>query len=128
MGYWLPLLLIVHAVPAAFWMGVTGVLANLGTAGSELPLKGPQTGSSLLAVIFGGTLWIMLGYDLSNTGGIVLGTGALCAIAALVLQQLVAWPALRRGQAGGSRFALAQRISAVLLVVTMITMVTFRYI
>ncbi|MBA3678231.1 MAG: hypothetical protein H0W74_12660 [Sphingosinicella sp.] len=128
MTWLVPLLLVLHVVPAVFWAGSTAVLARPGTIALPLPLRAPQTGSAAGAIIFGMILWGMLHRGDAGTPEYVLGAGALCALTAFALQQLVAWPALRRDPEGGAaRFASAQRISSILLIVALSAMVTFRY-
>lgn len=128
MTWLVPLLLILHVVPAVFWAGSTAILARPGTVGSPFLLKAPQTGTAIGAILFGLILWTLLHQGEPGTGEYVLGAGALCALAAFAIQQIIAWPALRRDPTGGqSRFGGAQRVSSILLILALSAMVTFRY-
>ncbi len=126
------LVLSIHVVTAVFWGGVTFVLARTGAANGERLFR-PQLGSATLAVIAGVVLWGLL-----HRGGFgpmerVLAGGALAAVIAAGVQGAMGGPAVRRLRADPSdsaargRLALAQRIAAGLLVITLICMVTARY-
>jgi hypothetical protein len=124
-----PVVLVLHVVPAVFWVGTTGVLARIGAEGPAPSLRGPQTGASVVSVLFGAVLWFLLHPGAPGKAEYVLGAGALCALAALAVQQAMAWPALGSGKPDAAqRFAMAQRLSSALLVLALIAMVTFRYV
>jgi hypothetical protein len=125
MSFLLPVLLVLHVLPAAFWFGATGVLSNLGIKGATLPLRGPQLGSSTAAIVFGAALWWLLHRGSWGPSEQVLAAGALAAILAAMIQQFVAWPAAKTAPA---RFAAAQRASAVLVILALVAMVIFRFV
>ena len=126
--------LIFHAVPGVFWAGTTFVLARNGGQGAE-QLAYPQLGAAAVSMIAGLALWGFLHGGNFGTFEQVLSVGVVCAIAAAGVQSARGLPAVRRlGAAAGSeaaglraQIAGAQRIAAVLLVVTIIAMVTARY-
>jgi len=124
MSFLLPALLVLHVLPAAFWFGTTGVLANLGVQGASLPLRKPQLGSSIAAIGFGAGLWWLLHRGNFGPSEQLLAAGALAAIVAATIQQFVAWPAAATAPA---RFAIAQRTSAVLVILALVAMVIFRF-
>jgi hypothetical protein len=129
MSLLIPLLIVAHVVPAVFWVGSTAVLARMGPAGTSLQLRGPQTGASAVAIVFGLILWFLMHSGEPGKAEYVLGAGGLCALLAFAVQQGVAWRSLRAGRSNGAgRFAAAQRLSAVLLVLALISMVIFRYV
>ncbi len=134
----MPILVIIalslHVLPAVFWVGSTFMLARGGGLGAE-PLFRPQMGAATLTVLTGGFLWRQL-----HSGGFggpekVLALGALCAVVAAGVQGALVGStagALRHGsiQPGpaAGRMALAHRIAAPLLAVTLVCMVIARYV
>lgn len=129
----LVLVTVAHVLAGVFWVGTTAVLARTGAASMET-LARPQIGSAVLAVLLGGALWGLNHHQGGNAGDEILSAGALCALAALLLQilslgkvrALVAAPdadkpALRRG------LALRQRIAVGLLALTIAAMVSWRF-
>ena len=120
-----PFLLVLHVLPATLWLGVTAVASNLGARGASLPLRKPQLASSIAAILFGAALWWTLAPEGLGPREQSLGIGALAAVIAAILQQAVAWPAAARSRA---TFAVAQRVSGVLLVLALIQMVIFRFV
>ena len=119
----IPTLIVLHVLPAAFWFGVTGVLARLGPEGAALPLKGPQFGSAAVAIVFGAVLW-GAAHIAFGVQGQVLATGAICALGGLLLQH-VAWRAAGRSP---RTFAGAQRGSALLVALALIAMLVFPFV
>jgi hypothetical protein len=113
-----------------FWAGSTFVQARLGAAGADLSMRMPQMGAGRVAVVAG-----LILFGLNHRGPpsgmeYVLGLGGLLAIAAMGVQEAVAWRDLRRtpeDPAAKARFALGQRIAGPLLVLALICMVTWRY-
>ena len=123
-----------HVLAAVFWAGTTFGLARTGGASAER-LFAPQMGAATIAVLSGGYLW-----KLAHSGGVfglaeqVLAAGALCAIIAAGVQGALAGAALRRIRNGAAdaaaaqaRVATAYRISAGLLVITLLTMTSARF-
>ena len=115
----LPILIVLHVAPAVFWAGSTFVLARLGAGGASLGLRNPQMGAGRLAVVAGIILMAI-----GHRGNGVLIAGAVGALAAMGVQEAMAWRALPNDPA---RYALGQRISAGLLLFAVICMVTWRY-
>lgn len=120
---------VLHVLPGMFWAGSTAVMARSGAAGIE-GLAFPQIGSAVTAIVMGTVLW-----GISHHGGDpVLTAGALCALAA-VLIQAVSLPRVRRlmravemeKQPLRSDLAFRQRIAALLLAITVACMVVWRY-
>jgi hypothetical protein len=138
MTIWLIILLILHAVPGVFWAGTTFALARAPLAWPEMGMARAQAGAAGITILAGLGLWAMNHGGLPATGEWVLSIGALCAIAAAGVQHAIAWPARRKlAQLGDQQASEAtrlrrravkgQRIASLLLVVTVITMVTWRY-
>jgi hypothetical protein len=127
----LVILLIVHALSALFWAGITLTLARMGAAGAGLlQFARPQAGAAAVTILAGIGLWGVAHRGPPSSGEWVLSIGALCAVAAAGLQHGMAWRAARRAPAdpgAGAAFARGQRLAAVLLSLAMIAMVTFRY-
>jgi hypothetical protein len=116
MPYLLMLLLALHALSAIFWAGSTFVMARSGGRGAE-ELFRPQMGAATVVVLTGAILWSMTyGSNFSPSAG-VLALGVLTALAAAGVQG-----ALR---ANPER---AHRIAAPLLAITIVCMVTARYV
>ena len=129
----LMILIVLHVVPAVFWAGSTFVMAGEPMMG-DLSLRGAQAGTAGLAILMG-IILMAIHYDIApGAQEWDLGIGALCAVAAAGVQHGVAWPARRRlAQGSGDeaanrqRAAMGQRIAALLLVVTVIAMVIWRF-
>lgn len=128
------IVLCLHLLAAIFWAGTTFTLARTGGAGAERLFR-PQMGAATLAIVAGAYLWSQshpLGLGASE---IVLGVGALCAIAAAGVQGAIGGRAIRALQAkrvseadARPRIVEAQRIASALLVVTIVAMVVARYV
>jgi hypothetical protein len=133
MMWLLVLVTVAHVLAGVFWAGSSAVLARTGAAGIEL-LARPQLGAAVLAILMGGVLWSLNHRGAEGTGEHILGAGALCALAAAVLQaaSLPKVRALATAQ-GADRdalrrsLALRQRIAIGLLAVTIAAMVSWRY-
>lgn len=123
-----------HALSAVFWAGSTFVLARDPKLGAEALFR-PQMGAAIVAVLTGAYLWHLL-----HEGGFgpvegVLAFGALCAVAAAGVQGALVGGASRRlrqgalaGVEAAGRMALGERIAAILLAITLICMVSARYV
>jgi hypothetical protein len=123
-----------HALAAVFWAGSTFVLARDPQLGA-IELFRPQMGAAVVVVLTGGYLWHLL-----HEGGFgpveqVLMIGALCALVAAGVQGAMIGGARRRLAAGKiaeaeaiGRIALGERLAAALLAVTLICMVSARYV
>ena len=127
-------LLAFHVVPGVFWAGTTFVLARTGGQGAE-QLAYPQIGAATVSMLAGLALWGILHGGAFGRFQQVLAVGVLCAIAAAGVQSARGLPAIRQLIAGGgdaaslrAQFAGAQRIAAPLLVITIIAMVSARYV
>jgi hypothetical protein len=128
-------LLAFHVVPGVFWAGTTFVLARNGGQGAE-QLAYPQMGAAAVSMLAGLALWGILHGGAFGRFQQILAIGVLCAVAAAGVQSAKGLPAIRRLLAGEDRDAAslraqivqAQRIAAPLLVVTIIAMVSARYV
>lgn len=110
------ILIALHALSGTFWVGSTFTLARAGGAGSEALFR-PQMGAAVVAVLTGLGLWHLLHTPGFGTTEKVLAIGALAAIAAAGVQG-----ALKK------KPAVAQRVAAVLLAITVVCMVVSRYV
>lgn len=126
------ILIVLHVVPGVFWAGSTYAMARDPMMGDR-SLGMAQAGTAGLAILVGIILWGM-NHNFAGAQAWDLGIGALCAIVAIGVQHGMAWPARRRLAAGTGdeaenrrRAMLGQRIAALLLVVTVAAMVTWRY-
>lgn len=122
-----------HVLAAMFWAGTSFTLARIGGVGGEQLFR-PQMGAAAIAVLAGGYLWHVTHAGAFDTAERVLAFGALCAILAAGVQAAIGGRAirdLRNGTADRARarqrIALAQRIAAGLLAVTVVCMVSARY-
>lgn len=127
-------LLAIHVVPGVFWAGSTFVLARQEGKGAE-QLAYPQIGAATVSMIAGLALWGILHGGAFGRFQQILAVGVVCAIAAAGIQSARGLPAVRkllagRGDAASLRaqIAAAQRVAAMLLVVTVIAMVSARYV
>ena len=123
-----------HALAAVFWAGSTFVLVRDPKLGADQLFR-PQMGAALIAVLTGAYLWHLL-----HEGGFgpvegVLAFGSLCAIAAAGVQGVLVGGSTRRLRKGelseadaAGRIALGSRLAAALLAVTLICMVSARYV
>lgn len=130
----LMVLIALHVLAGVFWAGSTFALARLGGTLSERLAK-PQLGAATLAVLTGLALWGLLHRHGFGHGEFVLGLGALTAIIAAGVQSGIGLPAVRRLASTSDeqarplrkRIAIAQRIAALCLFVTVVCMAVFRY-
>jgi len=128
-------LLAFHVVPGVFWAGTTFVLARTGGQGAE-QLAYPQIGAATVSMLAGLALWGILHGGAFGRFQQILAIGVICAIAAAGVQSARGLPAVRRLlAASGSeaeslrgQVAQTQRIAAGLLVITVIAMVSARYV
>jgi len=121
-----------HLLAGIFWAGTTFTLARTGGARAE-GLFRPQMGAAVVAVLAGGYLWGQL--HPTGTSGMVLGLGALCAVAAAGVQGAIGGKAIRGLRTGAlseadarPRIVTAQRIASALLVVTIVSMGVANYV
>jgi len=123
-----------HVLASVFWAGSTFTLARLSGLGGER-LVIPQTGAAVVAILTGGYLW----HNLHDAGfgsfEQVLAIGAVAALIALLLQAAMGFRTLaarRREKLDDTsvqqRIAMAQRLAAGLLAITVICMVIARYV
>lgn len=131
----LPLVLAVHALAAVFWSGSAFVVARLGPETGGLTLRRAQMGSAVVVLAAG--VWLWAGWHAGPPAAPekVLAFGAVCAVAAAGVQGAVglrnarrlaqldggAAPALRR------RMRAADVVAALLLAVSLVSMVVARY-
>lgn len=128
------ILIILHVVPGVYWAGTTFALAREPMMGDAV-LGRSQAAAAGLAIVMG---IILMGIRYDFAPGAPewdLGIGALCALVAIGVQHGVAWRARRQLAAGigdaaanSRRAALGQRLAALLLVITVAAMVTWRYV
>ena len=126
-------LIVLHVVPGVYWAGTTFALARDPMIGDAI-LGRAQAGAAGVVIVMG-IILMAIHYDLpAGAAAWDLGIGALCALIAAGVQHGIAWPARRRLAAGTGdaaanrqRAALGQRIAALLLVVTVVTMVIWRF-
>jgi hypothetical protein len=133
MAIWQMILIVLHAVPGVFWAGTTFALARNPMMG-DLDLGKAQAGAAGVVIVMG-IILMAIHYDIApGAQDWALGIGALCALIAAGVQHGLAWPARRRIVQGNGddatnrqRAMIGQRMAALLLVVTVIAMVTWRY-
>ena len=127
-------LLAIHVVPGVFWAGTTFVLARQAGQGAE-QLAYPQISAATVSMLAGLALWGLLHGAAFGRFQQILALGVVCAIAAAGVQSARGLPAVRQLLAGTgdtaalrAQIAQAQRTAAGLLVVTVIAMVSARYV
>jgi hypothetical protein len=124
-----------HVLVGVFWAGSTFALARTGAAGAE-QLAVPQLGAAVVAVVTGAMLWHFFQNGPLGTSGRILIVGIACALLAGGIQGVLGMPTIRRlsraepAEAGRlrGRLAVAQRLAAALLLVTVICMAAARYV
>ena len=120
-----------HVLAAVYWAGTTFGLARTGGASADR-LFAPQMAAATIAVLSGGYLWSLTHAGGSGLAEQVLALGALSAVVAAGVQGVLVGPSLRRirradDAVAQKRLGLAYRISAGLLVITLLTMTSARY-
>jgi len=128
------IVLSVHVLVAVFWAGSTFSLARVAGLGGE-KFVFPQLGAATLAILSGGYLFGTMHTGSFSLAEQVLEAGVACAVAAFIIQGVIGIPTLRRFQSGRldvehvrARIGKAQRATAGLLAITVITMVLTRYV
>jgi hypothetical protein len=124
---YVPIVLVaIHAMSGVFWAGSTGAMANLkGELGGKLfPF---QMGSAGAAILAGILLFAFYRGFSGSTSDWILITGIVAAIIALAVQIALVAPVRGTGEAARPRMALANRIAAGLLSLTVATMVIAKY-
>ena len=123
-----------HILAGVFWAGSTFALAFTGGLGGEnlFRLQRAAMGITVLAGVY---LWSQLHAGDFGTSEHVLAFGVICAVIAGIVQGAISGRALRSLRKAETdktlawaRFALGQRIGAVLLAITIICMAAARYI
>ena len=123
---------VLHAVAAVGWMTSAGFVARGGGVGAERAYA-PQMMHALFVLISGGFLWSRLHAGAAGLYEITLGAGALCAVAAAVIQGGMVGPAVRRlkaaGEAAGLRKTMARgnAIASALLMLAFVCMIAARF-
>jgi hypothetical protein len=133
MAWILVLVTVAHVLAGVFWAGTAAALARTGAASMEA-LAFPQIGSAVVAILMGMTLWGLDRHEGAGMGDHILGIGALCALAALVVQ-VTALGRVRALRAAAEsekpalrhKLAVRQRIAAGLLTLTIAAMVSWRF-
>lgn len=108
----------VHILSSIFWAGSTFALARNGGEGA-ITLLPSQIGAASVSILSGLALWHLLHQGSLQRTEQILATGAAAAMLALLIQLTVVRPGLRSGDAS-RRIAVGYRVSAALLVVTVI--------
>jgi hypothetical protein len=124
---YVPIVLVaVHAMTGVFWAGSTGAMANLKGELAEkiFPF---QMGSAGAAVVAGILLFAFYRGFSGSTSDWILIVGIVAAIIALIVQIALIAPARGSGEAARPRMALANRIGAGLLSLTVAAMVIAKY-
>lgn len=126
------IVLSLHLLAAVFWAGTTFALAGTGGTGGERLFR-PQMAAATVAVLAGAYLWGEL--HPAGSSAMILGLGALCAIAAAGLQGAIGGKAIRELRKGElsetdarARITAGQRLASVLLAVTIVCMAAARYV
>lgn len=109
-------LLALHVLSSTFWAGSTFTLARNGGAGSETLFR-PQMGAAAFALLTGASLWVMMHGSGISISEVVLLAGIVAAFVAAGVQG-----ALR------NKPAIAHRIAAFLLMLTVVCMVAARWV
>ena len=124
---YVPIVLVaIHAMSGVFWAGSTGAMANLKGAMAER-LFPFQMGSAAAAIVAGILLFAFYRGFSGSTSDWILNGGIVAAIVAVILQGALIGPERSAGDAARPRMALANRIAAGLLMLTVVTMVVARY-
>ncbi len=139
MAVWSIILITLHAVPGVFWAGSTFAIARSPLTLSDRVLGRAQAGAAGITILAGVILWGINHAHAPGPKEWILTVGVFCAVAAVVIQHAIAWPAYGRlskqadipfAEAAADRKSVVagQRVSAALLVVTVIAMVSWRYV
>lgn len=134
----MPVLLVIvlslHLLSSVFWAGSTFTLARSGGIGAETLFR-PQMTAATVAVLAGGYLWSQLHAGAEGMPEHVLGVGAICAVLAAGVQGMLVGGTSRKLRNGAisaeearAKFAMAHRIAAALLAITLICMGAQRYV
>jgi hypothetical protein len=124
--------LVLHVLSGVFWAGSTFVLARTGGNQAERLFR-PQMGAAVVAVVSGAVLWFLLHRGTPGIQEHLLEIGAVSALIAAGVQGFGARALGAAAVAGAgampadNRVALAQRIAAALLALTVICMAAARY-
>lgn len=116
------LALVLHVLASTFWAGSTFTLARTGGK-SAGQLFGAQMGAAAVTVIAGAYVWAAL---FGAAEHLVLGIGALFALAAMIAQGAIIGPVRKKvatDPAARARAAFAHRIASGLLLATIVCMV-----
>jgi hypothetical protein len=127
MPYWLIAVIALHVLSSIFWTGTTFVLARIG-ANDAARLFRPQIGAASVTIVSGGLLWHFLHEGSFYSAEKVLALGAGAALAAFALQAIGAPRGFRNPAGAALPLDLLYRISAGLLLVTVLCMVTARHV
>ncbi len=127
MPYWLIAIIALHVLSSTFWAGTTFVLARIGSNDGARLFR-PQIGAASVAIASGGLLWLLQHEGSFYSAEKVLALGAGAAFAAFALQAIDAPRSFRNPAGAALPLDLLYRISAALLLVTVLCMVTARYV
>ncbi len=105
----------IHLLAGVYWAGSTFALALSGGRGADALFRS-QMIAAVVAVVAGVILWTVLIGGARGPAATSLSVGAACAVAAAGFQG--AWRA---------QPALSQRIAAILLAITVVSMAIARY-
>jgi hypothetical protein len=121
-----------HALIGVFWAGSTAAMANLGNLGGAKAARifPGQMIAAGIVVVTGITLWAVWRGGALGTSEIILLVGIACAIIAAGVQGAVIGRARRDGSIAAEaqpRVVAAYRMTAGLLMLTVVTMVTSKF-
>ncbi|WCM28661.1 hypothetical protein NDN01_07040 [Sphingomonas sp. QA11] len=131
MPWFLIIVLSFHVLSSVFWAGTTFVLARNGGVGAARLFR-PQMGAAIVATVSGAILWHLTHADGWGYPEKVLSLGIAAALLALAVQAIGAGRALRAAgspdAATPASLAPIYRVSAGLLMVTVVCMAVARYV
>lgn len=132
MDYVMIAVIALHALSGVFWAGSTAAMANLGPLGAPNAARifPGQMIAAGIAVVTGITLWAVWRGAAFGPSELILLVGIASAIIAAALQGSIVGRARRNGAIPAEaqpRIVQAYRLTAGLLMLTVITMVTSKF-
>lgn len=122
-----------HVLSTVTWVGFTFSLARMSTAQIEQFIL-PEIGTAVVGALSGYWLWTLFHEGAFGRAELALATGAAAALLALLEQIVTGTPVLRRKAMAPDRLsntiktaALGQRAAAGLLIFTVLTMASARF-
>ncbi len=118
-----------------FWAGSTFALARSGTSALAIRLFKPQMGAAVMATLTGAYLGHMLRAGSAGSGTVLIMGGAVSALVAAGVQSVMIGRAQRKWHGNGAdltqlgeRITMAHQIAGALLVLTVLTMASARFV